>query len=78
MERLMRDVNEPTRHELVGMRSLLLAMLLVFVAMQYEHRATRSVPLAMRRAHGTRIREGSRDGRELGPLRLEQGMCADA
>ena len=48
----MRDMIAPTRHELVAMRSLLLAMLSLFVAMQYEHRATRSVPLAMRRLHG--------------------------
>ena len=74
----MHEVNAPARHEFLAMLSLLLAMRSLFLGMQYEHRATRSVPLAMRRAHGTRIREGSRDGRELGPLRLEQGMCADA
>jgi len=73
----MQDVHTPMRNELVGMLSLLLAMLLLFLAMQYEHRATRSVLFGMRRPHGPRIREESRGRREFGPLRVEQGMCAD-
>jgi len=73
----MHDVNAAMRHELVGMLSLLLAMLLVFLATRYEHRATRSVLFAMPHAHGPRIREGSRDRRELGRRGLEQRMDAD-
>ena len=73
----MRRVNAPTPYEFVGMLSLLLATLSLFLAMQYEHRATRSVRFAMRRLRGPRIREESRIRREVGRLRLEHGMCAD-
>jgi hypothetical protein len=77
MERPMRDVHVLTRHELVGMRSLLLAMLSLFVAMQCEHRATRSAPFAMRRLRRPRIHERSHGRRELGSFQSERGVGAD-
>jgi len=70
----MRRVNAPSRYEFVGMLSLLLAILLLLLAMQYEHRATRSVPIAMRRPRGQRICEESRARREVGWLHSGQAM----
>jgi phosphatidylserine/phosphatidylglycerophosphate/cardiolipin synthase-like enzyme len=78
MERTMHDVNAPTLRELVAMRSLLLAILSLFFAMHCEHRATRSVPLAMRRRRGRRIRKGCRVRRKLGSLHSERRVSAHA